>query len=164
MPLSEHEQRELEQIERYLAAEDPKFVSSIRNITPKARYKRRIVIGCIGFVLGVALLLAGVANAVPLSIAGFALMFLSMAWVVSSIMHMQSARPSDPDDPGQAVQPDQPDQGDQNVVQLNEPKRQRARKSRKPRKSRGSSRSNSGSGFMDRIEARWLRRRDRPWY
>src|SRR5690606_9291673 len=134
-----------------------KFVSSIRNITPKARYKRRIVIGCIGFVLGVALLLAGVAKAVPLSIAGFALMFLSMAWVVSSIMHMQqNARPRDDGDEGMLRDAAE---SDQNVISLDQPKRRRPRKD-KPRKSRGG----SGSGFMDRIEARWLRRRDRPWY
>lgn len=154
MPLSEHEQRELEQIERYLAAEDPKFVSSIRNITPRSRYKRRIVLAVIGFVLGVALLLAGVANAVALSIAGFALMFLSMAWAVSSIMHMQHGERGEPAaaDPAAA--------GDPNVVSLHEPKRQRGRKARQAK----SRRPRDGSGFMDRMEARWLRRRDRPWY
>ncbi|MQA78224.1 MAG: DUF3040 domain-containing protein [Streptosporangiales bacterium] len=151
MPLSEHEQRELEQIERYLAAEDPKFVSSIRNITPRSRYKRRIVLAVIGFVLGVALLLAGVANAVALSIAGFALMFLSMAWAVSSIMHMQQ---------GERGESTVPDTADPNVVSLHEPKRQRNRKGKQAK----ARRPRDGSGFMDRIEARWLRRRDRPWY
>ncbi|MQA05966.1 MAG: DUF3040 domain-containing protein [Streptosporangiales bacterium] len=161
MPLSEHEQRELEQIERYLAAEDPKFVSSIRNIAPKSRYKRRIVLGCIGFILGVALLLAGVANAVPLSIAGFVLMFASMVWVVKSIMNMQQGAQAG----AAAAAADQPDgeaAGDTNVISFTEPKRQRSKKSGKqpkPRKSRS-----GGAGFMDRIEARWLRRRDRPWY
>lgn len=155
MPLSEHEQRELEQIERYLAAEDPKFVSSIRNIAPKSRYKRRVVLGCVGFVLGVALLLTGVANAVALSIAGFLLMFFSMAWVVKSLMNMQGSRAVD--DPGSG--PDEAEgAADQNVISLQDPKRQRSEKPRKARKPR------SNSGFMDRIEARWLRRRDRPWF
>lgn len=159
MPLSEHEQRELEQIERYLAAEDPKFVNSIRNIAPKSRYKRRVVLGFIGFVLGVALLLVGVAKAVPLSIAGFVLMFASMVWVVKSIMNMQHGTQTAETGEQQSAEGD-----DTNVISINEPKRQRTKKTGKQPKPRKSRSSGSGSGFMDRIEARWLRRRDRPWY
>ena len=34
VPLSDHEQRQFEQIERTLAAEDPKFVSTVRSMEP----------------------------------------------------------------------------------------------------------------------------------
>lgn len=151
MPLSEHEQRELEQIERYLAAEDPKFVNSIRNITPRSRYRRRMVLACIGFLLGVGLLLFGVQSAVLVSIAGFVLMLLSLGWFVSSVMHMHGGdRTSEQanEAPG--------------VVSLQQTRRQRKRKGGGG--GGGKSRPRSKSGFMDRIEARWLRRRDRPWY
>lgn len=147
MPLSEHEQRELEQIERYLAAEDPKFVSSIRNITPRSRYRRRMVLACLGFLLGVGLLLFGVQSAVLVSIAGFVLMLLSLGWFVSSVMHMHGgdrANEQSREAPG--------------VVSLQQTRRQRKRKGG------GKSQPRAKSGFMDRIEARWLRRRDRPWY
>lgn len=169
MPLSEHEQRELEQIERYLAAEDPKFVSSIRNIEPKSRYKRRIVLGSIGFVLGVALLLVGVAKAVPLSIAGFLLMFFSMMWVVKSVMNMRQGSDtagegaSDESSDGAAA----PGGSDPNVISLQDPKRGRSGKKPKSPKSPKAPKlrkPRDGSGFMDRVEARWLRRRDRPWH
>ena len=157
MPLSEHEQRELEQIERYLAAEDPKFVNSIRNITPRSRYRRRIVLACIGFLLGVGLLLFGVQSAVLVSIAGFALMLLSLGWFVSNVMHMHGSDRSNEQSQSQGQTRETP-----GVVSLQETRRQRKRKGggSKPRPKSPKSRS----GFMDRIEARWLRRRDRPWY
>ena len=60
MPLSEHEQRQLEQIERALYAEDPKFAQAVRAKDPRVHYKRRVVEAAIGFLLGVGLLLAGV--------------------------------------------------------------------------------------------------------
>lgn len=151
MPLSEHEQRELEQIERYLAAEDPKFVNSIRNITPRSRYRRRMVLACIGFLLGVGLLLFGVQSAVLVSIAGFVLMLLSLGWFVSSVMHMHGGdRTSEQNDTRETP----------GVVSLQQTRRQRKRKSG----GKSQPRPRSKSGFMDRIEARWLRRRDRPWY
>lgn len=148
MPLSEHEQRELERIERYLAAEDPKFVNSIRNITPRSRYRRRMVLACIGFLLGVGLLLFGVQSAVLVSIAGFVLMLLSLGWFVSSVMHMHGG-----DRTGGEQSHETP-----GVVSLQQSRRQRKRKGG------GKSQPRSKSGFMDRIEARWLRRRERPWY
>ncbi|MBO0829137.1 MAG: DUF3040 domain-containing protein [Streptosporangiales bacterium] len=152
MPLSEHEQRELEQIERYLAAEDPKFVSSIRNITPRSRYRRRMVLACIGFLLGVGLLLFGVQSAVLVSIAGFVLMLLSLGWFVSSVMHMHGG-----DRSNEQQQQQQQTRETPGVVSLQQTRRQRKRKG-------GTSQPHAKSGFMDRIEARWLRRRDRPWY
>lgn len=75
MPLSDHEQRLLEQIERALYAEDPKFATTVRSTDLKKHYKRRIVKGAVLFALGLCVLLGGtVAKVVPVGVAGFLLM------------------------------------------------------------------------------------------
>ena len=66
MPLSEHEQRLLEQMERALMAEDPKFATSLRHGSSGAD-RRRVVGGVIGALVGMALLLAGVSASLPRS-------------------------------------------------------------------------------------------------
>ena len=60
MPLSEHEQRLLDQIERALIAEDPKFASTVRAGRPRPTRRRRIQ-GMALFVVGLVLLVVGVA-------------------------------------------------------------------------------------------------------
>ena len=60
MPLSEHEQRMLDQIESALYAEDPKFASSVRGGNLRAPSTRRRLKGVGLFVLGLAMLIAGV--------------------------------------------------------------------------------------------------------
>ena len=60
MPLSDHEQRMLEQIESALYAEDPKFASSVRGGTLRAPTMRRRIQGVALFVVGLAMLVAGV--------------------------------------------------------------------------------------------------------
>jgi hypothetical protein len=46
VPLSEHEQRQLEQIEQALYREDPKFGRLVRLSDPRVHYKRKLVQGC----------------------------------------------------------------------------------------------------------------------
>jgi hypothetical protein len=58
MPLSEHEQRLLDQIERALIAEDPKFASTVRAGRPRPTRRRRVQ-GIVLFVLGLVLLIVG---------------------------------------------------------------------------------------------------------
>jgi hypothetical protein len=60
MPLSEHEQRLLEQIERALYAEDPKFASTVRGGKLRRPSRRRRVQGVVLFVLGIVMLVLGV--------------------------------------------------------------------------------------------------------
>ncbi|MFN8225181.1 MAG: DUF3040 domain-containing protein [Mycobacterium sp.] len=60
MPLSEHEQRMLDQIESALYAEDPKFASSVRGGSFRAPSARRRLKGAGLFVAGLAMLIAGV--------------------------------------------------------------------------------------------------------
>ena len=57
MPLSEHEQRMLDEIERALYEDDPKFATSV-NVS-RIRRRRPIVAGCL-FVAGLVALVVGV--------------------------------------------------------------------------------------------------------
>ena len=59
MPLSEHEQRLLEQMERALYAEDPKFATALEGTGLRARSRRTVYAAAAGFVVGVALLMGG---------------------------------------------------------------------------------------------------------
>ncbi|NYH78013.1 putative membrane protein [Actinopolyspora biskrensis] len=81
MPLSEHEQRMLDQIERALYAEDPNFASNVRGGRLHRPSKRRRLQGIAVFVLGLILLVLGVvlpvtAAGIPVvSVVGFLVMF-----------------------------------------------------------------------------------------
>jgi len=78
MPLSEHEQRMLDEIERALYAEDPKFASSVRQNDLKSHRRRHLVRSAFVFVVGVSLLVAGVITPAPvLGVLGFVLMLLA---------------------------------------------------------------------------------------
>ena len=48
MPLSEHEQRQLEQIEQALYREDPKFGRLVRSSDPRVHYKRKLAQALVG--------------------------------------------------------------------------------------------------------------------
>ena len=74
MPLSEHEQRLFEQIERSLA-EDTKFASAVRSTDPRFHARRRIILAALAVVLGLAVLIFGVAGKDPLiGVGGFVIM------------------------------------------------------------------------------------------
>jgi hypothetical protein len=81
VPLSEHEQRMLEQIESALYAEDPKFASHVRGGRLRGASSRRRLQAATLFVLGLVLLIAGVAlpfkpGGFPIiSLLGFIIMF-----------------------------------------------------------------------------------------
>ena len=90
MPLSDHEQRMLDQIESALYAEDPKFASSVRGGGLRAPTARRRLQGVALFVLGLAMLVCGVAfkatmiGTFPiLSVLGFVVMFGGVVFAVT---------------------------------------------------------------------------------
>jgi DUF3040 family protein len=90
MPLSDHEQRMLDQIESALYAEDPKFASSVRGGTLRAPSARRRLQGAALFVIGLALLVSGVAfpatqiSGFPvLSVVGFIVMFGGVVFAIT---------------------------------------------------------------------------------
>jgi hypothetical protein len=132
VPLSEHEQRLLDQIEHALYAEDPKFAHAVRSTNPQTHYKRRIAKAAFGLVLGICVLMAGLvvnkgALTVAISVAGFLLMFASGYYGLSNWKRMTGIG--------------------------NEPE--------PPRRSRGGrQRSSSGGGLMHRLEERWRKRSD----
>ena len=93
MPLSEHEQRLLDQIERALYAEDPKFVSTVRGGRLRKPTRRRRLQGIAVFALGLVLLVLGVAvralwiadNFPVLSVVGFLVMLAGAVMAVTAI-------------------------------------------------------------------------------
>jgi hypothetical protein len=134
VPLSEHEQRLLEQMERALYAEDPKFASSLRGKDPRSNFRRRVLLAGFGFVVGVVLLMTGlVAQIVVVSVLGFLLMLASAFFAVTSYRAVTAAAQLGVVDPSGVRRAPHPAAG---------------------RKARGH------GGFMARVEERWNRRRD----
>jgi hypothetical protein len=58
VPLSDREQRILEEIEKNLYDEDPRFARATRRVTPRFNRSRRARIGALLFVIGLVLLIA----------------------------------------------------------------------------------------------------------
>jgi uncharacterized membrane protein HdeD (DUF308 family) len=89
MPLSDHEQRMLEQIESALYAEDPKFASSVRGGGLRTPTTRRRIQGVALFVIGLAMLVCGAAfyptehKLFLLSVFGFLLMFGGVVFAIT---------------------------------------------------------------------------------
>jgi hypothetical protein len=90
MPLSDHEQRMLDQIESALYAEDPKFASSVRGGSLRTPTTRRRLQGAALFVAGLAMLVSGVpfyANVnhafLILSVIGFVVMFGGVVFAIT---------------------------------------------------------------------------------
>ncbi|SFC73247.1 DUF3040 domain-containing protein [Streptomyces aidingensis] len=134
MPLSEHEQRMLEQMERALYAEDPKFATALEGSELRTYTRKRVYQAAFGFLVGIALLMGGmVAQQIWLSVVGFLIM-LGCAVLAVTGWKKTPAQPAD----GQAAA------GRQSG-------RQGGRRPHQGRQRRS---------MMNRIEERWQRRRD----
>ena len=89
MPLSEHEQRLLEQIERALVDDDPKFASTVRTGDRRQKARRKLQAGIGLVVVGLAALIGGaVLPQVLLGVLGFLVMF---AGAVLGILNYKAA-------------------------------------------------------------------------
>jgi hypothetical protein len=77
MPLSEHEQRILADIERRLLEEDPRFAQQVGR-SLRSRLIRRMRLAGGAFLLGLIILVVGFAQYVGLGVAGFVIMLLSV--------------------------------------------------------------------------------------
>jgi len=140
VPLSEHEQRLLEQMEQALYAEDPKFASQMQGSAARARLRRGIAIGAAGIIVGLGLVVLGVATeSIWWGAIGFALMVGGVAYAISP--------PKVPKVKLGAVTED-------GTVRPHEPE-SRFGKQRKNKKA-----SANKQPFLRRIEDRWDRRRD----
>lgn len=132
VPLSDHEQRLLEQMERALSAEDPKFATAMRGADLRRRYQRRAVLASLAFIVGVVLLMSGaVAQVIPLAIAGFVVMLGSAWYGLTSWRRV-------------------PAEGEIGTFPTAKGKGE----------GKGGGRSANRAGFMDRLEERWRRRRE----
>ena len=132
MPLSDHEQRLLEQMERALSAEDPKFVTAMRGADLRRRYQRRAVLSTLAFIVGIVMLMTGaMTEVIPVGVAGFVVMLLSAWYAVTSWRRV----PADGD-----IGNFPPAQGGGGG-------------------GRAASKA-SRRGFMERLEERWRRRRE----
>ena len=89
MPLSEHEQRQLEQIEQALYAEHPRLARAMRAKDPKVHYRRRVTQAAVGFLLGAGMLVAGIVLKYDgLAAGGVAVLLLSGILAVVSYRRM----------------------------------------------------------------------------
>jgi len=148
VPLSEHEQRQLEQIEQSLYSDYPKLAQSVRSQDPRIHYKRRVVEAAIGFVIGVGLLLAGViSKLIFVGVGGFLVMLACAMWALTSWRHM-----------GGIVS------GKGLGVARPQSAPARAQRGQRGRRSSGKghrrTREKSGLSFMERLEERWRRRQE----
>lgn len=95
MALSDKEQRLLEQLEAALAAEDPKLASTLRGNTSRKLHRRRAAIAGVGFLVGIAALVAGMEVGVVVSILGFLVMLVSTIVAISAWQHVEGEQESD---------------------------------------------------------------------
>ena len=90
MPLSEHEQRLLDQIERALYQEDPKFASTVRATDLRTHMRRRLRRAAFVLALGFILLLTGVViQQYAIGIAGFLVMVGALLLAMTSWKRLQ---------------------------------------------------------------------------
>ncbi|WP_028650610.1 DUF3040 domain-containing protein [Nocardioides halotolerans] len=149
MPLSEEELRLLEQMERALVEEDPKFASTLRGTSLRRSARRRAIAAGVVFVVGVALLMGGVmsgkgAIGFAIGIAGFVVMLGSATVALTAVRGQQQAAAAV--DPNTAAHPSR----GFTVIDGG-----RAGRIRRPRRT-----SRSSGSFMERVEERWRRRRE----
>lgn len=143
MELSEEELRLLEQMERALVEEDPKLASTLRGTSFQRAARRRMVLGGAILVTGIGLLVVAVLldlSAVIQTIVGV-LGFVVM--LGGAILALTSAR--SPGSPSPKVRAS--GRTGFGVVDGGRPHRP--------------GRQRSGSPFMERMEERWRRRRER---
>ncbi|MDA8310457.1 MAG: DUF3040 domain-containing protein [Actinomycetota bacterium] len=77
MPLSEHEQRILAELEESLVRHDPHFAERVRNKTVYRHAGRQCKWSALGFLAGLAVLVAFYSESVLLGLLGVAIMFAS---------------------------------------------------------------------------------------
>lgn len=138
MPLSDEEQRRLEQLEALLAEDDPRLAHTLRGTRPRHLTASRLAIGGIGFLAGIGLLIAGMQWHWSISVVGFLVMLAAASWLF--LGRTPQRRDFEVDG---APDPSFSSLG--------------ARQRRQPRT--GASRpAASQAAFMDKLEERWRRR------
>lgn len=151
MPLSEEEMRLLEQMERALSEEDPKFASTLRGSTTSKATRGRLVLAGGVFVVGIVILMTGaITSTTWLGIVGFVIMLGSATIGLTAWKSRSGEVPSSPAGwPGT----ESPSGQDPRFSVIEGGKKQKQRRPKQPK---------SQASFMQRMEERWeKRRRDR---
>lgn len=91
MPLSDHEQRILDEIERRLQEEDPRFATAVSRKTLSAHLSRRVRWAVLSFIVGFVMLML-FAVSVWIAVAGFAVMLASALMVYHQLRVMGQER------------------------------------------------------------------------
>lgn len=144
MPLSEEELRLLEQMERALVAEDPKFVSALRGTARRRDARRRAVAAGVVFLVGIVVLMTGAVTANTIvGIVGFVVMLASAVVGLSYWRGHSSA--AEEHAPNQDLSTEA---FGLSVIDGGKKSKKRAPKARQAQQSR-----------MQRFEERWRRRR-----
>ncbi|WP_372733310.1 DUF3040 domain-containing protein [Nocardioides sp.] len=157
MPLSEEELRLLEQMERALVEEDPKFASTLRGTTIRRSARRRAALSGVFFTIGVVILMTGAISATTVvGVAGFVVMLASATVGLTALRGQQAAAAH-----GDVPHSDDPTSGFTVIDggRSARPRRQSRGQSRGHGKSQSRGSVNHGS-FMDRMEQRWRRRKE----
>lgn len=93
MALSDHEQHVLEQMERALASEDPRFANVLRGVPVVRKAQQSLGASVLAILLGVAGLIAGVATAIPaIGILGFLLTVGAIASALANLRPVAKGR------------------------------------------------------------------------
>ncbi|MGN6197661.1 DUF3040 domain-containing protein [Humibacter sp.] len=108
MPLSEHEQRLLDEMERSLYQNDADFVAKVGGTRVRPTY-RAVVLGILLAVVGVAVLLTGVFfQVIVVGILGFALMLVGVLVAITPSRAKRAAAVADEQSETPAAKPAQP--------------------------------------------------------
>ena len=87
MALSEHEQKLLEEMERALYAEDPRFASSMRDSGPRSVRSARTGLLSLLVVAGIAAIVAGLSTQIAaIGIAGFVAVLGGLYGIISAAL------------------------------------------------------------------------------
>ncbi|WP_159793283.1 DUF3040 domain-containing protein [Puerhibacterium puerhi] len=139
MPLSEYEQRVLEQMERALTSDDPRLATTFQQ-TGRRRPVVRYVVAGVGLAIGLLVLVLGAATGhTVVGVIGFVVMFAAVAWAFAAAPRSKGPQGTVRADGGVDRRP----QG-------------------KKGGGRGPHRTTTASkdGFIARLEERWERRRN----
>lgn len=89
MPLDEREQRILDEIEKRLYEEDPKFEERVRKVTQGSRGRALFRLAVVTFVLGLVVMLTTFTTSPYLAGAGFVVMVASAGWIAMTLRTRQ---------------------------------------------------------------------------
>ena len=143
MPLSEEELRLLEQMERALVQEDPKFASTLRGTSFRRAARRKAIMAGVVFLVGITVLMTGaILQEIAVGVLGFVIMLASATYGLAALRGRKHP-------PAAATSRDfeHPSRGGFSVID--------GGRKHRPRRDRS-----SGTPFMARLEERWRRRRN----